>query len=324
MDRGRSQFVKPVCDIHADVRKLTLTPVAVAPVVSMKQKGFTLIELVMVIVLIGALASVASLFIAQPMEGFLDVNRRVALVDIAQTALQRMTREMRDALPNSVRLTNNGTRFAIEFLSTSTGGRYRASPASVGISDPLDFTANTDSFDILGGLPGSASVDAAGGSGRAACMSNTVDCVVIYNTGTGSTDFNAYTGNNIAAVTAVSNTSLTFNNSDVAGWRFPAASPGGRFFIVDTPVSFVCDSASGEVWMYQNYTISATQPVAAGDFGGIGAVLADQVSDCGAATFQYNAGAGLRYGLVVIRLSISGSGGETVSLLQQVHVMNAP
>ena len=156
-DRDRIDLRAPVRDIHLDARKLTPTP----------ENGFTLIELVMVIVLIGALASVSSLFIAQPLEGFIDVNRRVALVDIAQTAIQRMTREMRDALPNSVRLANNGTRYAIEFLSTSSGGRYRALPASIGISAPLDFTVNSGSFDILGGLPENGAIDTTGGSGRA-------------------------------------------------------------------------------------------------------------------------------------------------------------
>ena len=59
---------------------------------------------------------------------------------------------------------------------------------------------------------------------------------------------------------------------------------------------------------------------------GIGAVLADQVSNCGVNTFQYNAGAGERYGLVVIRITITANDGsnEQVSLLQQVHVLNAP
>ncbi len=291
-----------------------------------QSKGFTLIELVMVIVLTGILATVASVFIVGPIEGFVDSNRRAELVDIAETALHRMSRETRHALPNSVRIANNGTRFAIEFLRTSTGGRYRALPASVGVSDPLDFTVNTDSFDILGGLPAFNQVDTAGGTGRAACLNNTVDCLVIYNTGTSATDFNAYIGNNIAAITAISNTALTFNNSDVAGWRFPAASPVQRFFVVDTPMSFVCDSASGELWMYQNYAIQAAQPVAAGSFGGVGAVLADQVSNCGVNTFQYNAGAGQRYGLVVIRITITATDGsnEQISLLQQVHVLNAP
>lgn len=287
--------------------------------------GFTLIELIMVIVLIGALSSVASIIIVGPMEGFLDQNRRAELVDIAETALQRMTRELHDALPNSVRISNNGTQFAIEYLSTLTGGRYRALQATGGPSNKLNFNTNSDSFDILGGLADFASIDTAGGTGRANCMNNTVDCLVIYNTGTSATDFNAYNGDNIAAITAASNISMTFNNSDIPGWKFPAASPSGRFFVVDTPVSFVCDSATGELLMYQDYTINAAQPIAAGSFSVAGRVLADQVSSCGATTFVYNAGAGLRYGLVVITLAITAAGTtETVSLQQQVHVLNAP
>lgn len=286
-------------------------------------QGFSLIELVMVIVLIGALASVSSVFIAGPVSGFIDSNRRAALVDIAETALQRMTREIHYALPNSIRASNNGTQFAVEYLNTLTGGRYRALQATGGPSNKLNFNVNSDSFDILGGLPSFALVDTAGGTGRAACLNNTVDCLVIYNTGTTATDFNAYNGDNIAAITAVSNASMTFDNSDIPGWRFPAMSPNNRFFVVNGPVSFVCDSSTGELLMYQGYNITAGQPLTAASFGVAGAVLADKVSDCSANTFLYNAGAGVRYGLVVIRLTISADG-ESVSLLQQAHVLNAP
>lgn len=290
-----------------------------------RSKGFTLIELVMVIVLIGALASISSIFIINPVQGFMDVQRRSELVDIAETALQRMAREIHDAAPNSVRLSNNGTQFAIEFLSTLTGGRYRALQATGGPSNRLNFNVNSDTFDILGGLPGFAQVDVSGGVGQAACLNNTVDCLLIYNTGTSASDFNAYDGDNIAAISAVSNASLTFNNSDIPGWRFPAASPNGRFFVVDTPVSFVCDVGTGELLMYQGYNISAAQALIPAGFGMAGAVLADQVSNCGVNTFLYNAGAGQRYGLVVIRLTLTATGTtESVSLLQQVHVMNAP
>lgn len=286
-------------------------------------QGFTLIELVMVIVLIGALSSVASIFIAGPVGGFIDSNRRAELVDIAETALQRMTREIHGALPNSVRVSNNGTQFGIEYLSTLTGGRYRRLQATGGPSNKLNFNTASDSFDVLGGLPDFGLIDTIGGGGQANCLNNIVDCLVIYNTGTSATDFNAYNGDNIAAITAASNTSMTFDNSGIPGWSFPAVSPSNRFFVVDTPVSFVCDSSTGEVLMYQDYTITAGQPLTAGSFGVAGAVLADKVSNCGVNTFLYNAGAGVRYGLVVIRLTVSADG-ESVSLLQQAHVLNAP
>ena len=286
-------------------------------------QGFTLIELVMVIVLIGALSSVASVFIAGPVSGFVDSNRRAELVDISETALQRMTREIHSALPNSVRISNNGTQFGIEYLGTLAGGRYRRLQATGGPSNKLNFNVASDSFDVLGGLPDFGLVDTAGGSGQAACLNNTVDCLVIYNTGTLATDYSAYDGDNIAAITAASNTSMTFDNSGIPGWSFPAVSPSNRFFVVDTPVSFVCDSSTGEVMMYQDYAITAVQPLTAGSFGVAGAVLADKVSNCGVNTFLYNAGAGVRYGLVVIRLTVSADG-ESVSLLQQAHVLNAP
>ncbi len=290
-----------------------------------RNRGFTLIELIMVVVLVASLSSVASIFIVSPVEGFADQSRRAELVDIAETALQRMSREIRDALPNSVRLANNGSRFAIEFLSTITGGRYRLLQATAGPSNRLNFNTSSDSFDILGGLPDYSLVDVTGGSGRANCLNDTVDCLVIYNTGSSVTDFNAYDGDNIAAITAVSYTSMTFDNSDVPAWSFPAQSPGNRFFVVDGPVSFVCDSSTGELWLYQGYNIMTTQPVTNASFGVGGALLADQVSNCGAATFAYNAGAGVRFGLVVIRVTITATGTtESVSLLQQTHVLNTP
>ena len=52
------------------------------------QKGFTLIELIVVIVLVGILASIGGIFISRPIEGYVALSRRAELVDSADTALR--------------------------------------------------------------------------------------------------------------------------------------------------------------------------------------------------------------------------------------------
>lgn len=267
------------------------------------QRGFTLIEMVLVITMLGALLALGGVFIIQPFQAYEDVARRARLVDVAETAMMRMTRETRMALPNSVRIDSNGTRYALEFLATATGGRYRQQVDATGAGDPLDRTLAADSFDVLGGLQGAV----------AAGMQ-----LVIYNTGDAGRD--AYNGDNIAPITAVGAASLSFDKGSAPA--FPADSPQARFYVVTGPVSFVCDASTGKLWRYANYGIQATQPVSDVALGGAGALLADNVSNCGTA-FTYNDGGGSRNGLVTFRLTITEDG-ETVSLLQQAHVLNIP
>ena len=69
-----------------------------------KLAGFTLIELIMVIIITAILGTVISRIISRPVEGFVDISRRAELVDIAEVSLRKMSREIRLALPNSVRL----------------------------------------------------------------------------------------------------------------------------------------------------------------------------------------------------------------------------
>ena len=93
-----------------------------------RQSGFTLIELVVTLVISAIVVSFVSMFISGPVRGFTDQARRARLVDAADSALQRMGRDVRRALPNSVRTTAGGGVVALELLSTVDGGRYRAQP----------------------------------------------------------------------------------------------------------------------------------------------------------------------------------------------------
>jgi MSHA biogenesis protein MshO len=280
-----------------------------------RMRGFTLLELVIVIAITSIIAVATIGFIAQPIEGYLGLSRRAQLVDSAETALRRMSRESRLAVPNTVRVDATGR--AMEFLRMLDAGRYRTQLDSGGAGDPLDFTTNRDSFDVLGPLTNWSRI-VAGGGGRADCLDASADCVVVYNTG--QVGANVYTGDNIAAIEAAGPTSITFNNSDVAGWRFPFASPSQRFYVVDTPVAFICDLGTGLLTRYQGYTIAAAVPGPGSPPGGASAPLVNGVTAC---TFSYNQGTATRGGLVTLAITLTDQG-ESVSLLLQSHVPNSP
>jgi prepilin-type N-terminal cleavage/methylation domain-containing protein len=103
------------------------------------QQGFTLVEMIMVIVITGIIGGMVAVFLKAPIQQYMDVARRADMTDIADTALRRIGRDLRLALPNSVRVQTGvacpvttanpggtGTCSFLEFLPTSGGGRYRA------------------------------------------------------------------------------------------------------------------------------------------------------------------------------------------------------
>jgi len=276
--------------------------------------GFTLIELIMVMVLIGALAVIGGLLIVQPFRASADIARRARLTDQADLITDRITREVRAALPNSVRIGSSNQ--AVEFISTRTGGRYRRYPKSGGGGNVLKPAQPSGTFDVLGGLPDIGKVDT-----RAAgtdCANGAGDCITIYNTG--QTGYDAYNGDNIAAVTAktdnVGNDQLTYDTGG-SGPAFKTHSPRQRFYVIDHVVSYVCNTAAGTLRRYSDYGLNATQSV---PLAGTGALVADDISGC---TFQYQPGTSSRQGLLTMNVALT-RGGETVTLMAQAHVVNAP
>lgn len=264
------------------------------------ERGFTLIEAIAVVVITGIVAGMVALFIRKPVEGYFDTARRAQLADIADTAVRRIERDLQAALPNSVRIGAAGAKRYVEFLHVKSGGRYRAELDDAGAGDPLDFTSGSDGgFDVLG-FP----VTVAAG-----------DQLVVYNLGMAGAD--AYAGDNRRAITSSGDVaSLAFT---ATGTPLPLASPGQRFQVVDTPVSYECDPAAGTLRRYWGYAIAASQPMPPA--GGASALLADRVGNC---DFAYEANvANQRSGLVSLRLQLTAAG-ETATLFQQVHVSNLP
>ena len=67
------------------------------------QCGFTLIELIMVIVIMGVVGGMVSVFMKGPIDAYISGGRRAALTDTADTTVRRMARDLHKALPNSLR-----------------------------------------------------------------------------------------------------------------------------------------------------------------------------------------------------------------------------
>ena len=266
-------------------------------------RGFTLVEMIIVIAITGVLGAAVAVFIRRPVESYVDAARRGELSDIADTALRRITRDLRTALPNSIRI--DGTGRYIEFLQTSVGGRYRAAAPG----DILDFTVADTTFDLLGSgitIPATGAPDG--------------NQIVVYNLGIAGAD--AYEGNTLSthvrrAYAGATGSNVT-NISITSGNRLPFESPGKRFHVVSTPVTYYCDLGTGVLRRYWNYAIAVAQPTPP---GGSNAVLARNITGC---SFTYTAsGATARTGIVALTLLVS-QGGETARLFQQAHVNNVP
>ncbi|HSR35967.1 MAG TPA: prepilin-type N-terminal cleavage/methylation domain-containing protein, partial [Desulfurivibrionaceae bacterium] len=68
------------------------------------QYGFTLVELIIVIVLLGILGTMSAEFITQAFKGFADTDARTELYEEGQIVLARMERELRITVPNAVQV----------------------------------------------------------------------------------------------------------------------------------------------------------------------------------------------------------------------------
>ena len=280
--------------------------------------GFTLIELVITIALSTIVVGFMAIFIAGPVASYNDQARRAELVDLAENSLRRIARDIRRALPNSVRLDSSGSITALELLNTVDGSRYRDRPPPGNPAKRLRFTAADDAFNGIGGFQNIAKP-----------FSSNTHYLSIYNVGVPGA--NAY---ELANVITPPGTQIDIDSDTVPGednvrlspaFRFSFGSPGQRVFLVDGPVTYLCDNASGTLVRYANYAIAADQANrnSAAELlaAGAGATLiADHISNC---SMAYAPGTAQRAGLVSIALAVTDTN-ETVSLLHQVHVDNVP
>jgi len=305
---------------------MTCFYISAATPVRSAQRGFTLIELVIVIVVTGILAAAVAVFLNYPVRSYLLSSQRAQLSEAADGAMRRMMRDVRLALPNSMRILDSagnvgscaaGSTCYIEFIMTSGGGRYRSAGDGSTAGNFLGFTTGAgNTFDVLGPMPANPAM-AVG------------DYIVVYNLGPGYAPANAYdcsSSCNRARITGISGNAVTLASNPFASQSPAMQSPGARFQVVpaaELAVTFSCPtSTAGNITRYSGYGWLATQ--AGPPTGGSQGLLANGNATC---SVDYTATSGTgRNGLLSLSLTLSGTGSsnESVTLLQQIHVNNAP
>ncbi len=284
-------------------------------------RGFTLLEVIVVIVLVGVLAAGAGMLISRPIEAYSDQLRRQQLVDSAEMALRKIATDIRRALPNSIRIIDNGpTGWALEMVNTVDGARYRDEAGGAGFNSAneiLEFSAaENGNFNLLGRFSNLAS---------GVAYSNLR--VVVYNTSPADIYTDAFNGSNPGIITPAGFTLTDIGNEQHVTldtpFQFALQSPAQRLFVVDGAVSYICDSVSGALTRVDGYPDQLVQIGALIGFppSANSSRVASQVSAC---DISYQPGTAQRGGLITLDIALANAQGEGVRLLHQVHVDNVP
>lgn len=260
--------------------------------------GFTLIELIAVVVLLAIVSVLSGGFMIQTANSYHRTVTRSKLVQTGRQAIEQMTRQLRIAVPNSLRVSANN--LCIEWLPVVAGVNYLgelpdqsngASAVSSIQSAPVSFDIGTARYVTVGAL------------------SNTE----LFNAAPGSLELFS------AVVGGVPNT-INLGSPK----QFLRNSINQRLFIADHPHQF-CISG-GKLTFHQGYTAVGNYPSSSALTGtppNSGVIIAQGVQPAAEIPFAVSNGTEERNAIVSLEIPFE-QGGERIVLRHEVMVRNVP
>jgi len=250
--------------------------------------------------------------------------------------MRKIETDIRRALPNSIRLVDNSpTSWALEMVNTVDGARYRdeAGGGFSAANDILSFSTSggDQQFNVLGYFTGLTVAGSPYSDLRA----------VIYNTSptdiysdaaaiTATSGVISRAGFSVATVSPVGATDNTGDEHQLTLdnlFQFDFKSPTQRLFIVDGPVSYVCDNVTGLLTRFDGYTYQSDQGTidTVAELSALSGVSVDRVAtQLSRCSIDYQSGSPQRSALITLDLSLTDEESESIRLLHQVHVDNVP
>lgn len=258
--------------------------------------GFTLIELITVLVILGIVAAIGSNFLVTTVDTYDTVQKRTKLLNRGRMAIEQMARQIRISLPNSIRVSGSGN--CIEFMPVVAGASYLSDVPDNENLAPATSAIATSPFTLNFGT--AAHVAVAG-----------LDASEIYATGSGVSRVS------VGALGAgPSYTSIPLASTH----RFIRNSSTRRVYVAADPQRFCLIGTT--LLEYSGYGLTTAAVSDLAPVGASSSVIAENVSANGVA-FTLSAGSEDINTSVDIALNFS-NGSNAVSLTQQVLVRNVP
>ena len=266
--------------------------------------GFTLVELVTVMVLLGIAVVGMSTLLGNMSGIYLQSAEREKLLGQSRFVLERLNRELRDAVPNSLRVNNSSSWSCLEFVPFTAVMRYRTIALQPDTLTTMDVVSQDPDF------------GAAAGQWLLVYPANPTDIytasaqkVQLHNNPLQNDDSNPVTYR------------LQFNQA----FGFGTVSPATRAYLLDNPVSFC--ALGNEIRRYQGYSLQSTQPLPGTGLSN-GALMARQISNdlSTRPVFELAPDALTRNSLVQIQLELTAEqdSGTVLSYSHLVQVSNVP